>query len=72
MAHDWAPATGTYAVDTTNGRLGEVRRLLEDAACLVPPGGGAEWTVSPHQLRKPTDEERARARTWTRPVGSRS
>ncbi|GCD42821.1 hypothetical protein GKJPGBOP_02495 [Streptomyces paromomycinus] len=71
MAYDWALTTGTYAVDTTRRRIGEVRRLLEGTAYLVPPGGGAEWEVGRDQLREPTDEERARARTWTRPVGSR-
>lgn len=71
MAYDWAPTTGAYAVDTTNGRLGAVRRLLEGSAYLVQPGGGAEWAVRPDQLRKPTDEEHARALTWARPVGSR-
>ncbi|MEU7156729.1 hypothetical protein [Streptomyces chrestomyceticus] len=72
MAYDWAPTTGTYAVDATNDRIGEVRRLLEGTAYLVPPGGGREWAARPDQLRKPTGEERARALTWSRPVVSRA
>ncbi|WP_032917604.1 hypothetical protein [Streptomyces rimosus] len=71
MDHDWTPTTGTYAVDTTNDRIGEVRRRLQGAVYLVPPGGGRERAVRPDQLRKPTGEERARALTWTRPVRSR-
>lgn len=67
---NWAPAVGTYAVDTTSGRIGEVRKLFEGSAYLVPPGGGAEWTVSPAVLRSPTDAETWRAQVWTRPVGS--
>lgn len=61
MGYDGAPTTGTYAVDTTNDRIGEVRRWLEGAVHLIPPGGGHEWAVHPDQLRKPTGEERARA-----------
>ncbi|WP_050512131.1 hypothetical protein [Streptomyces rimosus] len=72
MGYDWAPTTGTYAVDTTSDKIGEVRRLLEGAAYLAPPGGGREWAVRPDQLRKPTVEERARALTWTRPVAGRA
>ncbi|MEU5439086.1 hypothetical protein AB0G73_37950 [Streptomyces sp. NPDC020719] len=69
MADHWAPTTGTYAVDTTNGRIGEVRKLFESSAYLVPPGGGAEWTVAPSALRSPTDAETWRAQVWTHPVG---
>ncbi|UNO42314.1 hypothetical protein [Streptomyces sp. MST-110588] len=71
MAYDWAPTTGVYAVDKATGRIGEVRRLFEGSAYLVPPGGGAEWAVRPDRLREPTAEEHERARVWTRPVGSR-
>lgn len=69
-AGDWSPAVGTYAVDTAAGRMGEVRKLFEGSAYLVPPGGGAEWAVSPAALRSPTDKEAWKARVWTRPVGS--
>ncbi len=72
MAHDWTPARGTYAVDVTNGRIGEVRRLFEGSAYLVPPGGGGEWAAPPDRLRKPTDAELSRARTWSRPLGRRA
>ncbi len=71
MANKWTPTAGTYAVDAADSRIGEVRRLRGGNAYLVPPGGGAEWTVRTDQLRRPTDEEHARARMWTRPVGSR-
>ncbi|GAA0599783.1 hypothetical protein GCM10010394_31590 [Streptomyces crystallinus] len=70
MADHWVPTTGTYAVDTTSGRIGEVRKLFEGSAYLVPPGGGAEWAVAPDKLRAPTNHEAFRARVWTRPVGS--
>ncbi|WP_406344778.1 hypothetical protein [Streptomyces sp. NBC_00648] len=65
---DWTPAVGTYAVDTTNGRIGAVRKLFEGSAYLVPPGGGAEWAVAPSVLRPPTDAEAWRAQVWTCPV----
>lgn len=67
---NWAPSAGTYAVDTATGRIGEVRKLYEGSAYLVPPGGGAEWAVAPSILREPTREETRRAHVWTRPVGS--
>lgn len=51
-------------------RIGEVRELFEGSAYLVPPGGGAEWTVSPAVLRSPTDGETWQARVWTPSVGS--
>ncbi|MFI6050802.1 hypothetical protein ACIBCO_12025 [Streptomyces violascens] len=51
-------------------RIGEVRELFEGAAYLVPPGGGAEWTVAPAALRSPTDAEAWQARVWAHPVGS--
>ncbi|MGP9020255.1 hypothetical protein ACT1U9_17870 [Streptomyces sp. BR1] len=62
---------GTYAVDTTSGRIGEVRKLFEGSAYLAPPGGGAEWTVNPADLRSPNDAEVWQAKVWTRPAGSR-
>lgn len=70
MANEWTPTLGTYAVDTADGRIGEVRRLLEGNVYLVPPGGGIEWDAPPERLRKPTDAERWQAQVWTRPVGS--
>ncbi|WHM37897.1 hypothetical protein [Streptomyces sp. BPTC-684] len=70
MADHWTPTTGAYAVDTTSGRIGEVSKLFEGVAYLVPPGGGAEWAVDPAALRSPTDAETWQAQVWTRPVGS--
>lgn len=70
MADGWTPTLGSYAVDTADGRIGEVRRLCEGSVCLVPPGGGAEWAAPPSRLRRPTDVEVWQARVWTRPVGS--
>ncbi|GGP96002.1 hypothetical protein [Streptomyces melanogenes] len=64
----WTPTTGTYAVDTTSGRIGEVRKLFDGSAYLVPPGGGAEWAVPPDRLRQPTDAEEWQARIWTSPA----
>lgn len=70
MTEQWTPTTGTYAVDTADNRIGEVRRLHEGSVYLVPPGGGIEWTAPPDRLRKPTEDETWQARVWTRPVGS--
>lgn len=72
MDDDWTPTTGKHAVDTTNGRIGEVRRLFERAAYLVPPDGDREWAAPPGGLRRPTDTELSRALTWSLPVGQRS
>ncbi|WHM40252.1 hypothetical protein [Streptomyces sp. BPTC-684] len=65
---NWNPAMGSYAVDTADSRIGEVRRLFEGSVYLVPPGGGAEWAVPPDRLRQPTDAEVWQARVWTSPA----
>ncbi|MFI0978140.1 hypothetical protein ACH4SP_14220 [Streptomyces sp. NPDC021093] len=59
----------TYRVDST-GKLGEV--VAEDPAGTVwlrPPGGGAEWSVQPDDLRVPTADELKTARLLSTPVG---
>lgn len=71
MTDNWAPTYGSYAVDTADGRIGEVVRLFEGSAYLVPPGGGIEWAVPPARLRPPNDAEVWQARVWTTPVGRR-
>ncbi|MFD9562431.1 hypothetical protein [Streptomyces sp. NPDC059994] len=71
MSEKWTPTRGSYAVDTADNRIGEVRRLFKGSAYLVPPGGGVEWAVQPEALRRPTTAEVERARVWTTPVGSR-
>ncbi|MFI1177374.1 hypothetical protein [Streptomyces melanogenes] len=76
MADHWVPTTGTYAVDTTSGRIGEVRKLKDTvgnrvgrmvawdgalrAVTLAPLEGGPLGDI---RARKPPNElDRLRAR----------
>ncbi|MFE6227979.1 MULTISPECIES: hypothetical protein [unclassified Streptomyces] len=73
-AHDRpgpVPDLGTFmAADTPGGRprLGKVIAWDGEFVHLQRPGGGAEWTAVPAELRRPTDEERALIRVLTTPV----
>ncbi|MFE5901109.1 hypothetical protein ACFQ67_27345 [Streptomyces sp. NPDC056488] len=66
----WAPAAQRYAVDTSGStpRFGRVTRCTDGTVFLHPPGGGAEWSASPEELRQPTEDEWARIRVVTTPV----
>ncbi|MEU3690197.1 hypothetical protein [Streptomyces narbonensis] len=64
------PAAGAFVADTGSGgsRLGRVSRSQAGRVYLRPPGGGAEWGVSPEDLRAPTEGEWSTIRILTTPV----
>ncbi|MEU3605605.1 hypothetical protein AB0E83_09115 [Streptomyces sp. NPDC035033] len=65
------PDLGTFmAADTPDGRprLGKVTAWDGEFVHLQRPGGGAEWTAAPAELRRPTEDERALIRVLTTPV----
>ncbi|MGW1889913.1 hypothetical protein ACWCP6_06540 [Streptomyces sp. NPDC002004] len=45
-----APDPGTYAVDTRDGRIGQVMGHVGGYVQLRPPGGGREWDCPPEAL----------------------
>ncbi|MFD8010622.1 hypothetical protein [Streptomyces sp. NPDC058955] len=65
------PDLGTFmAADTPEGRprLGKVTAWDGEFVHLRRPGGGAEWTAAPCELRRPTEDERVLIRVLTTPV----
>ncbi|AXK32962.1 hypothetical protein DVA86_10165 [Streptomyces armeniacus] len=56
------PPAGSYAVDTRNGRVGEVMGKEGPYAQLRPPLGGREWDVPPENLRPARTGEELSAR----------
>lgn len=54
---------GTYAVDTTSGRVGRVMGQVGGYVQLRPLGGGREWDCVPDVVRPATQEERVTAIT---------
>ncbi|MFD2683880.1 hypothetical protein ACFS5L_03215 [Streptomyces phyllanthi] len=57
------PPIGSYAVDTSNGRVGQVLGHEGPYVRLRPVGGGREWDCAPESLRAATTIERLRAAT---------
>ncbi|MFJ3904233.1 hypothetical protein [Streptomyces sp. NPDC090025] len=64
------PSNGAFVADTSHEtpRLGRVLRTQAGRVHVSPPGGGAEWTAVPGDLRAPTEDEWARIRVLTTPV----
>ena len=57
------PPIGSYAVDTSTGRVGRVMGHEGPYVQLRPFGGGREWDCPPELLREATTHERLRAAT---------
>ncbi|MFC9277898.1 hypothetical protein [Streptomyces collinus] len=57
------PPLGTYAVDTSTGRVGVVMGHEGPYVQLRPFGGGKEWDCDPGTVRSATPDERLRAVT---------
>lgn len=55
------PSVGSYAVDTTSGRVGQVVGHDGGYVQLRPVGGGREWDCVPETVRQATQAERLRA-----------
>ncbi|WMX46893.1 hypothetical protein [Streptomyces roseicoloratus] len=64
------PVAGEFVADVSNGvtRLGRVTRHESGSVYVRPVGGGAEWAVSPGNLRPPTEGEWASVRILANPV----
>ncbi|OEJ45986.1 hypothetical protein AR457_19480 [Streptomyces agglomeratus] len=56
------PATGAYAVDVRDGRVGRVMGRVGTYVQLRPPGGGKEWDCPPEDVRAAPTGEVLRAR----------
>lgn len=57
------PAVGSYAIDTSTGRVGRVMGHEGPYVQLRPIGGGREWDCDPEVLRTATVAERISAVT---------
>ncbi|WP_329077966.1 hypothetical protein [Streptomyces niveus] len=58
----FVPDVGTYAVDSRDGRVGQVMALDDDCVQLRPPGGGVEWDVPPGWIHPAPPNETLRAK----------
>lgn len=56
------PPVGAFAVDTRDGRVGQVMAVDGPFVQLRPPGGGIEWDVPPQAVRAAQAGEELSAR----------